>query len=55
MELRRFAGILTCNYVEINVSELTLTCDGCEEDIELAIKTFNTKVIVHEEFSIHVH
>jgi hypothetical protein len=51
-DLRRFTMIVSCGYLEMNVMELTLTCDCDEAEIELAERAFSAKVIhVHEPTS----
>ena len=44
-DLRRFHAILDSNYIELNARELTLTCECSKEDIELAVKAFDAKLI----------
>ena len=44
-ELFRFAMIMSCGYLQINKSDLTLTCDCEEAEIELAENGFNAKVL----------
>lgn len=44
-DLRRFTMIVSCSYLEMNVKELTLTCDCEDVEVELAEKGFNAKVI----------
>lgn len=47
-DLRRFTMIASCNYLEMNAKELTLTCDCDDAEIELAERAFNAKVIKKE-------
>ena len=48
-DLRRFYQIIMSNYIEFNARTLTITCECSDEDIELAIKAFNAKLIGKNE------
>jgi len=44
-DLRRFTSIVTCTFMEMNVKDLTLVCDCDDDEIELAERAFNAKVL----------
>lgn len=47
-DLRRFVQVVSCNYLEINMKELTLICDCDESEIQLAEKGFSATLLSDE-------
>jgi len=44
-DLRRFTMIATCDYLRMNIKDLTLICDADEAELGLAQRAFNATII----------
>jgi len=47
-EMWQFKIVSKANYIEINLPARSLTCSCSREEIELAVKKFNAKVVHHD-------
>ena len=46
-DLRRFYQTMKANYVEMNIRTRILVCDCNENEIEMAVRQFNAKVVTY--------
>ncbi|MGN6164827.1 MAG: hypothetical protein ACTHOF_09825 [Flavisolibacter sp.] len=47
-DLKRFAMIVSCQWMEMNLPALTLICDCDEAEIELAKNAFRAEVVTDQ-------